>query len=218
MKKIILLLVGTAILLSVKAQTWESQIQTITGKQKVKTLRIKPGRELKAGRLLTDEDSLREFNYYEGFFVGGSRDSLQISLREVQTHKVYTDGIKYQSTIPARLCPELHPGDSNILQLPLTNMDYLQIKSPKWQKTAGEIVEPLIWASMFVMFLSPMICYDYKEGAFNAERYQYWGIGSTAGLAIGFGSVIIINAFDGTKTFQFKSGWPNKKTKVWKFK
>lgn len=212
------MLIGTVVLLSLKSQTWESQIQSVTGKHKVKTMKIKPDRELKIGRLLTDIDSLREFNYYAGFSLGGSRDSLHISLREVQTNRIFTDGIKYQSTIPAKFCQELLHGDTSNLKIALTDIDYIQVKSPKWQKTAGEIVETLIWSSMFVMVLSPLICYDYKEGALNAERYKYWGIASTAGLVVGVGSIIIINAFDGTKTFQFKASWPNKEATAWKFR
>ncbi len=212
------MLIGTCVLLSLNAQTWESQIQSVEGKSRVKTLKIKPGRELKIGQLLTDEDSLREFNYYKGSSLGGTRDSLYIRLRDVQTNKIFTNGIKYQSTIPAKFYPEILPGDSNSLKMSLMDIDYIQVKSPKWQKTAGEIVEPLIWTSLFVLILSPLICYDYNKGAFNAVRYKYWGLGSTAGVVLGFGSVIIINAFDGTKSFQFNTGWPDKKTNVWKFK
>lgn len=218
MKKLILFVISAGIFLSSEAQTWKSQIQNVSGKQMVKTLKIKPGRELKIGRLLTDEDSLKEYTYFEGIFLDGTRDSINLKLNKVRVGSDYTNGVKHLSDFPAKYYQELLPGDSNSLKMALMDMDYIQIKSSKWQKTAEDIVEPLIWASLFVMCISPLICYDYKEGAFNAERYQYWGVGCVAGLAVGFGSIILVNLIDGTKAFQFKAGWPNKKTNVWKFK
>ena len=217
MKKFILLLVGMGLLQSLQAQNWEVQIQRIGENHHIKNLKLKPNRPLRIGRLLTDEDSLREFNYFEGRFLGGTDHSLQIKLREVQTHKVFTNGISHQSTIPGKLYPEVFPGDSNRLEIALMDIDFLKIKSSKAQHIADEIVEPLIWVSLFTLILSPLISYNFKEGELNADRYEYWALGSTLGLTVGFACVITINTFEGPTEFQFKEGWPSKKSKLWRF-
>lgn len=103
MKKFILLLVGMGLFQSLQAQNWEVQIQRLGENHHIKNLKLKPNRPLRIGRLLTDEDSLREFKYFEGHFLGGTDNSLQIKLSEVKTHQVFTNGISHQSTIPGKL-------------------------------------------------------------------------------------------------------------------
>jgi hypothetical protein len=217
MKKFILLMLGMGLLQSLQAQNWEVQIQRIGENHHIKNLKLKPDRSLRIGRLITDEDSLKEFNYFEGQFLCGTDNSLQIKLREVQTHKVFTNGISHQTTIPGKLYPDVLPGDSNRLEIELMDIDFLKIKGSKGQHIAGEIIEPLIWISLFTLILSPLISYNFKEGEINVDRYKYWALGSTLGLTVGFGCVIAINGFEGPTEFQFKEGWPSKKSKLWKF-
>ncbi len=45
------------------AQPWKVQLQMVSGNSKVKTLRLKPEMKLDIGRLLTDNDTLKEYNY-----------------------------------------------------------------------------------------------------------------------------------------------------------
>jgi hypothetical protein len=217
MKKFILLIVGMGLLQSFQAQNWEVQIQRIGENHHIKNLKLKPNRPLSIGRLITDEDSLREYNYFEGHFLGGTDRSLQIKLQKVQTHKVFANGISHQSTIPGKFYLEDLAGDTDRLEIALVDIDFLKIKGSKAQHIAGDIVEPLIWISLFTLILSPLISYNFKKGELNADHYKYWALGSTLGLTVGFACVITINAFEGPTEFQFKEGWPSKKSKLWRF-
>jgi hypothetical protein len=217
MKRFMILLIGLGIIQSVLSQKWEVKVQRID-KKTFKTIRLKPESQFTVGRTLVNTDTLKEFSYFDGLFLKGTKDTLCFKLKEVQSHCVFTSGVKQQTVFPASLYPGILPEDSNSLKMALTDIGYLKVKSPKWQNTVGEsIVEPLIWISMFTLFISPIVSYNYKEGKLDAERYKYWAMGSTLGLVVGFGSVIIINGLEGPTTFKFKPGWPGQNASLWKF-
>lgn len=216
MKKIILLIFAAGFLVAPKAQTWEAQMQRITGKSREKTLKLKPEMKLEIGRLLTDNDSLKEYNYYNGIFLGGTRDSIRIRLNEVKTNSVYTSGIKQQSTIPVKYFTAVPLRDSGFMSFALPEIDYLkQSKARNYHVDA--VLEPVVFLSLFTLFLSPVISYNYKEGELNEERYKYWALGSTLALASCVTAIITINAIDGPDTFRFKAGWPGSHIKEWRF-
>lgn len=216
MKKFILLLTVLGAMFTSEAQPWNFQLQRITGKTREKTLKLKPEMKLEIGRLLTDNDSLKEYNYYNGNFLGGTRDSIRIRLKEVKTNSVFTSGIKQQSTIPVKYFTSVPPRDSGFMSFALPEIDYLKYSKSK-KNDPGGIVEPVIYLSLLTLFLSPVISYDYKEGELNEERYKYWALGSTIALASCITAIITINAIDGPDTFRFKASWPGSHIKEWRF-
>jgi hypothetical protein len=217
MKKFILFLSVWGIMFTSKAQSWEYQLQSITGRNKEKTLKLKPEMKLEIGRLLTDNDSLKAYNYYNGIFLGGSRDSIRIRLNEVKTNSVFTNGVKQQSTIPVKYFSSIPLRDSGFMSFALPEIDYLKYRKSK-KNDLGGIVEPVIYLSLLTLFLSPVISYDYKEGKLNEERYKYWAFGSTLALASCITAIITVNAIKGPDTFRFKAGWPGTHIKEWRFK
>lgn len=216
MKKFILLLTVLGAMLTSEAQPWDFQLQRISGKTKEKTLKLEPEMKLEIGRLLTDNDSLKEYNYYNGIFLGGTRDSIRIRLKEVKTNSVFTSGIKQQSTIPVKYFTSVLLSDSGFMSFALPEIDYLKYSKSK-KNDSGGIVEPVIYLSLLTLFLSPVISYDYKEGELNEERYKYWALGSTLALASCITAIITINAINGPDTFRFKAGWPGTHIKEWRF-
>ncbi|NTW25029.1 MAG: hypothetical protein HGA37_10035 [Lentimicrobium sp.] len=216
MKKFIFLFLTLGILSGSEAQNWEARIQRVSGNSREKTLKLKPEMKLEVGRLLTDNDSLKEYNYYHGIFLGGTADSIRIRLKEVKTNSVFTNGIKQQSTIPVKYFSAVPLRDSGFMSFALPEIDYLKYSKSK-KNDPGGIVEPVIYLSLLTLFLSPVISYDYKEGELNEERYTYWALGSTLALATCITAIITINAFDGPDTFRFKAGWPGTHIKEWRF-
>jgi hypothetical protein len=101
----------------------------------------------------------------------------------------------------------------------LTDIDHIKYSHKNFLvKGLDNVMEPLIFASLFVMIVSPFISYNYKDMAFNSERYKYWALGSTLGITIGFAYASITNSRPIQKQFQFNGAWPDKKGKVWRFK
>ncbi len=198
------------------AQPWQVQLQKVSGNSKVKTLRLKPEMKLDIGRLLNDNDTLKEYNYYSGIFLGGAGDSIRIRLNEVKTNSVFTNGIKQQSTIPVKYFTSLALRDSGFISFALHEIDYLKYRPAKKNEFGG-FVEPTIYLSLLTLFLSPIISYNFKEGELNAERYKCWALGSTLALASCITAIITINAIDGPDTFRFKAGWPGTHIKQWRF-
>ncbi|MFH1121982.1 MAG: hypothetical protein V1775_19345 [Bacteroidota bacterium] len=216
MKKFIILFLTMGFLTGSVAQTWETRMQRISGNSREKTLKLKPEMKLEIGLLLADNDSLKEYNYYNGIFLGGTHDSIRIRLNEVKTNAVFTNGIKQQSTIPVKFFTAVPLSDSGFMSFALPEIDYLKYRSAK-KNGADGIVEPVIWCSLLTLFLSPVISYNYKEGELNEERYKYWALGSTLALASCFTAIITINAIDGPDTFRFKAGWPGTHIREWRF-
>ncbi len=216
MKKFLLLIMALSFLFEPEAQTWETQLKRLNGKSKDKTLKLVPEMKLDIGHLLTDNDSLKAYNYFSGFFMGGNRDTIRIRLNEIRENSTFSNGIKKQSTIPVKYYHSIPLRDTNLMDIALTDIDYLRFQRNKtWN--GGEVVEPLIYLSLLTLFLSPVISYDFKNGELNAERYKYWALGSTAGIFTAFVAIITINAIDGPDKFRFKTSWPDKYGKEWKF-
>ncbi len=216
MKKFIFIFLTLGFLAGSVAQTWETRMQRVSGNSREKTLKLKPEMKLEIGRLLTDNDTLKEYNYYNGIFLGGTHDSIRIRLNEVKTNAVFTSGIRQQSTIPVKYFTAVPLRDSGLMSFALPEIDYLKYRKSK-KNDPGGIVEPVIYLSLLTLFLSPVISYNYKEGELNEERYKYWALGSTLALASCITAIITINAIDGPDTFRFKAGWPGTHIKEWRF-
>ncbi|MHC1777763.1 MAG: hypothetical protein AB9834_20355 [Lentimicrobium sp.] len=216
MKKFIILFLTLGFLTGSVAQTWETRMQRVSGNSREKTLKLKPEMKLEIGRLLTDNDSLKEYNYYNGIFLGGTHDSIRIRLNEVKTNAVFTSGIKQQSTIPVKYFTAVPLSDSGFMSFALPEIDYLKHSKAK-NYHVDEVLEPVVFLSLFTLFLSPVISYNYKEGELNEERYKYWALGSTLALATCVTAIITINAIDGPDFFRFKAGWPGTHIKEWRF-
>jgi hypothetical protein len=202
---------------TLKAQPWQVQLQKISGNSRVKTLKLKPQMKLEIGRLLTDNDSLKEYNYYNGIFLGGTGDSIGIRLIEVKTNSVFTNGIKRQSTIPVKYFISVPLRDSGLMSFSLHEIDYMKYRPAK-EGVLGGIVESTIYLSLLTLFLSPVISFNFKEGELNTNRYKNWALGSTAGLFTCFAAIISINAIDGPDKFRFNAGWPDTYIEEWRFK
>ncbi len=215
MKRSIFLLAAIISSFVMNVQTWNFRIQRLTGSPKVKELRLKPGRQVSIGTLVLDSDSLKESSYFNGYFLGGTRDSIQLRLKEVIANKFYTNGTRQTTIIPAKYYKKTPLQDSSLMHIAVSDIQYLDYRSEKWNIRA-EIAEPIILGSLLVMVLSPFI--GFKDGSFNGERYKYWALGSTIGLTTGFATVITFGLLSNHKNFQFKTGWPDKKAKVWSFK
>ncbi|GAP43880.1 hypothetical protein TBC1_112038 [Lentimicrobium saccharophilum] len=216
MRKLFLLMIALSFVIILNAQPWQVQMQQVSGNSKVKTLRLKPEMRLEIGRLLNDNDTLKEYNYYNGIFLGGTADSIRIRLNEVKINSVFTNGIKHQSTIPVKYFTSEALRDSGFMSFALPEIDYLKFRPAKKNEFGG-FVEPTIYLSLLTLFLSPIISYNFKEGELNAERYKYWALGSTLVLASCITAIITINAIHGPDTFRFKAGWPGTHIKQWRF-
>jgi hypothetical protein len=217
MKKFILFLFVMSVSLGLNAQTWKTQVERLTGQSKVKTLKIKPGMRVNINNLLIDNDSLRVSKNFNGHFVSGNRDSLKIKLYEVRTNRNYTNGIKEQFIYPAKYYIRNPFPDTNIMSLAIREIDFMSYQYDK-KNGYGEIGEPVILGSLLVLFLSPLICYNFKESSLNLERYKYWALGSTIGIAAGIAIPISIGSIYKMHRFQFKPDWPMKGAKTWKFR
>ncbi len=198
------------------AQTWRAEVQSITGNSKVKTLKIRPEMRVNISKIWIDNDSLKESTNYDGYFLGGTRDSVYLRLKEVKTSSILTNGTRKQTIVPGKYYLKVPARDSAFISLALKQMDFLSYQDDK-RSGYAEIGEPLILGSILVMILSPFICYNYKDGSFNTKRYKYWALGSTAGLTVGFAIPMTFATVYKQRKFQFKTGWPSKDAWVWKF-
>jgi hypothetical protein len=104
-------------LIPLHAQTWKTKIQRVSGSERTKTLRLKPGISVSVGSLLLDNDSLKEAKYYDGKFHSGSRESITLKLNSVKSEQSFTNGIKFRSEKPVQLLA-LEPGlDSGLYSI-----------------------------------------------------------------------------------------------------
>jgi len=216
MKKYILLTAILAIGVTLFAQTWKTEVQSVTGKPKVKTMKIKPDRHINISHLVLDNDSMKETRNYNGYFLGANRDSIQFRLKEVKTDRVLTSGIRQQVTMKPKYFFKTPYADSS-MKVAWADVDYFWNQNEKMINMA-EIGEPIILGSLLVMLLSPLISYDFKDGKLNTERYKNWALGSTIGLASGILIPVTLGLVYRKHKFQFKAGWPEKKAKVWEFR
>jgi hypothetical protein len=212
MKKLIIISAGLFLSLTLCAQTWKAPIYRITGKSTVKTLKLWPKTSLSIGTLTLDTDSLKENKYFNGTFIGGNADSLQIKLMNVRMNSVFKNGNKIQTTIPAKNYL-IAPYDSTYqINIALTDIDFLSYQNRIKEKLFN-CEDYVLFSALFVLLVSPFICYNYSDNTFNQDRYQYWALGSTIGIASG----ITLQMMGARGGLQFKAGWPEKKAKVWSF-
>jgi hypothetical protein len=213
MKKLALLIAVMCFSVLLNAQTWETQIYSLSGKSRVKTIKIKPDMKMDIRCIIPGNDSLRLSTRYDGSFIGVSDDSMKIKVNSFNEFKKFPNGIIEQKTIPGKIYLMSCSSDSGLVNIPLSDIGYLSYRNKNLDKTS-EILELPIYISLMTMILSPFICYDYKEGKFNTERYKYWGLGSTIGLTVFIScEITLVNK----KNFQFKTDWPRKDKKVWSF-
>ncbi len=217
MNKLFLILVCMTFLFHSGAQTWNREIQRLSGKPKLKTIKINTGMYTTVGTRLEDSDSVKITRFFDGNFLSGSHDSLSMKLVQVRLTKNYTSGVKQSFVIPARQYSVSDYTDTNFMRIPVSGIHYLDYYNKKWRDRA-EGSEVVLFGSLLVMVLSPFICFKYSEGHMNTGMYKNWALGSTIGIVAGFTTMITIDSFSKHKTFEFKPGWSGKKNaRVWKF-
>jgi len=217
MKVLFLTLILAGSVLLAAAQTWKAGIEKISGNHKVKTIRIKPTMQLTIGSMIAENDSMNMSKNFYGDFVNGTSDSIRMRLKTVTTTTNYANGFRQTTVTPARFYPCNNTPDSNMVSFALPDVHSIDYSLKKW-RDAGEIGEPILLLSLLTLIASPLISYNFDEGKINAERYKYWALGSTIGVVAGFAAIITINAIPPHGRYQFREGWPLKKTKVWRFK
>jgi hypothetical protein len=213
-KKLILITAGMCYITILQAQKWQMPIYNISDITRVKTLKIKPEMNIEIRSIVLDTDSLKLTKKYKGAFLGATEDTLRINLTDFSEFKNYTNGIVMQTTVPGKHFIMSPTMDTGLAGIPLTEINYISFKSKGLEKIAGA-AEAGVFISLFAIALSPLICIDYKEGEFNSDRYTYWGVGSALAIAC---SLCLEITLSGSKAYQFKTNWPDKKKKVWGFK
>lgn len=217
MKKNILFLICCGLLSFSVAQEWKIPVYRQTDESRVKILKFNPRMELTIKNQLYNTDLGKEDLTLIGLFYSGSADSLTLKLSEYKSFKQYPDGVRQITTMP----PDIYllnsfPGDG-LKTVALKDIGFLKVQ--KWPKVVGradDIFEPVIFASLFILIASPLISYNYKDGYLNTETYKNWALGSTITMTSCFAVLMVINSQ--SRNYQFRSGWPDKKAKVWKFK
>lgn len=209
MKKLIFLFTAIFILSNLNAQTWKMKIHSLTGKHKVKKIKLRPGMYVNIGMLLLDSDTLLESKYYDGSFHGGTHDSIQINLTKVKIYKNFTNGIKQQTTIPANFYFKTHNLDSGLFKIALSDINYLYYRDVKTRIIAGNSSLILGFALMIPMIVN----YDYHTHTIRNENTKYLYYGGLMCLL----SYDFFNLTYKSKEFQFKTSWPIKSAKVWGF-
>ena len=198
----------------VMAQTTKYQVEMLSGKHKLKTLKLRPGVPVEIGKFMTGNDSVNESRYYKGLFTSGDRESLTLSVKSIKSVSFIRNGPTLARIVPASLS-KIPFGPDTTLRFTTQEVDYLSYMKRKG--SGFDPTVPLILGSLGVMMLSPLICYDYKEHKINTDRLPYWSIGSTVGVVCGISS-IFLNAQRNHHQYQFRSEWPYKFRKQWKFK
>lgn len=202
------------IVIPLNAQTWKVQLERVGEHPASKTLRIKSGNTVSIGTLLPEENSVKRNRYFNGSFLSGTADSIKISLKDVRETRIKPAGIIETTTTPSKAFLMQPVAKDNALSLALADIDFL-----KYERSRVKYMEAFelgVLTSLAVLLVSPFICMNYKEMTFNADQYKYWALGSTIGFAASITWAVATGS--GSHSFQFESGWPNKKAKVWKFK
>lgn len=199
----------------VNSQTWKTKIQKTTGRERMKTLRLKPGYDVTIGHLASESDSIKIARYFSGTFSGSGNESIFLNIKQLKSQKTFSDGRQLIEILPAKALSMSAESDTSHFAVNLEMIHTLRYSSPlsEWV----EIGEPVILLSLATLILSPAICFNFMEGTFNTERYQYWALGSTIGLAAGFTTIITLGTLSSGGKYQFKPGWPSQKAKVWRF-
>lgn len=209
-----LLVVMFVISFAMDAQTWKATVYRIDGKPREKIVKLIPEKSIEIGRLLIDNDTLKENKYLYGYFRGVIGDTLQMNLERIRVKSIYTNGTRIDSHIPAKSLIAPGPDSTYVMNISLDEIDYLAYRnrSVAWLSDTEDYI---LFSSLIILIVSPFICYDYKNQTFNTERYKYWGLGSTLGIVTGFSLQILGGASQ--KKFQFQGSWPNEKAKAWSF-
>jgi hypothetical protein len=211
MKKIIIFILGVAFPFALNAQAWKTEIYRTDDTEASKTLRFKPEMHLKITTLLEKTDSTKSTMFYDGRFLGAAGDSIKIRVTETRMAKSFTSGVYEQRTFPKKYYDSI-PGELDLMKVAVTDIDMLRYQKKGLEKiSAAEDV--LLFGSLALLILSPFICYNYKDGEFNSDLYQYFGLGCTAGIIVGFG----LQAAGGEHELLFDQAFKSKKKKVWTF-
>jgi hypothetical protein len=213
MKKFFLILMCLPLGIAVSGQIWKADVLRTNGKPVVKTLKIKPETEFQAATLLKNADSIQASRYYSGIFQSFTNDSLVLKIKSIDDRLYDARGLR-QSSITQAMYHTGGKADSVYrISLALKDIHFIRYQTHS-QKLFSSAEDAILFGSLAMLFVSPFICYNYKEGTFNAERYKYWALGSTAGIMVGFSFQIL----GGVRQLQFKPDWPKKGAKVWSFK
>jgi len=212
MKKFIILIATIVLCCEISAQTWESKIYPQTGKQRIKTLKLQPKTNLKIGTLILDSDSLKVDRMFFGSFLSGAGDSLQIKLSKVEVNSMYENGTKTRTIVPAKNYLTTSFDSTFQMNVSLKDINVLSYQN-RIKEDLSKFEDYVLFTSLFVLFASPFVCYNYADQTFNQDRYQYWALGSTVGIITGF----TLQMMGGQKRLQFKTGWPDEKARVWSF-
>ncbi|MCD6661666.1 MAG: hypothetical protein LT105_16000 [Lentimicrobium sp.] len=219
MKKLTLIIVSLGFLFVSEAQVWRVPVYRLKDESRVKILKFSSRTELTIKTLLSARDSVKENVTWQGSFHSVSQDSLVILLETFKSVREIEGGIRQTTMIPADTYLSGSSPGNGLKPVAMADIDYLSYqKESKLQYIADDIFEPVIFASLIVMILSPLISYDFRDGKLNNESYKNWALGSTLTMTTSFAVLMAINLPNLQKNYQFRSGWPEKKAKVWKFK
>jgi len=214
MNKMIGLIAGLLLVVPLHAQTWKSSLEGVSNTSATKTIRIKPGWKITIGNAFPDTCQIHGNRYFSGSFLGGNTDSIKMSLDQVKVTRYLPGKISEVTTMPAAAFLSASMPSDREFSMALVDIHNLTIERPRYEYM--EIFELGMIASVLVAVVSPLFCIDYAEGTFNAERYQYWALGSAIGLVATISYAVVTGS--GKKSYQLKPNWPIKKAKVWKFK
>jgi hypothetical protein len=213
MKNLFLVLFIILFSSGMSAQTWKRTIYGTAGNKGVRTIRIKPAASVTIRTLEIKTDSLNYSTTLAGTFKGAANDTLTLKLDNFSDLKILGSGKRFSTTIPGKLYLQPFSEDTGIVRVPVSRIDYLVYRNNPDGKL-GEIGEGAVFTSLFVLIASPFLCINYSDGSFNAERYKYWALGSTAVMVVSFTAE---GLFGGQRIFQFHPGWPINGKKVWSF-
>jgi len=213
MKNLFLVLFIILFTSGVSAQTWKKTIYGTAGNKGVRTIRLKPAAAVTIRTLKIDTDTLKYSTAFTGKFDNATHDSLTLRLSDFSDLKILGTGMRYSAAAPGSMYVQPGTGQKGMITLPISDIHFISYRNNPDCKL-GDIGEGAVFASLFVLLASPFVCIDYGDGSFNAGRYKYWALGSTAVLFCSFSAEALFNH---QKSFQFTAGWPAKKQKVWSF-
>jgi len=193
------------------AQTWKTEIYRADGEEGSRTLKLKPDMHLKVTTLLEKTDSTKKTLYFEGRFVESTGDSIRIRVTESKLSESFTSGKFQQVMYTGKYYDSLQMG-KDMMTLALPDVDLLRYQK-KFPETIAQAEDVILFSSLALLLVSPFICYNYKEGEFNEDLYQYFGLGCTAGIIVGFG----LQFAGGSHELIFDNAFKSKKKKVWTF-
>lgn len=219
MKKFILFSISWLFLSVTEAQTLKLPIYRPADESNVKMLKLNPRMELTLRIPLPEKDSVKEDITYKGLFHSGSNDSLVIKLDGYKSSKEFPGGIRQITTIPPDIYLKNTLTHGGLKSVALADIGYLRYqKGPKITGMADDVLEPVVFGSLLVLILSPLISYNYREGFLNANTYKNWALGSSLSLTSCIAILMAVNSINHSKNYQFRSGWPEEKAKVWQFR